>query len=417
MWRETRTAQCLETAAKALMVLAIFALPFPVSLHTIPAALALVCWFASGDLGAKLRRPIESPVGIGALVLLALLALGMAYSSADAGESWAVFRKYAKLLYIPVMISMFHEPLWRRRALAAFGASLGLVLVLSYGKLLGAVPADWIYPNYVIAKTHILHSLLMALLLYLLLSWALRYPRWRWWCVVGMVAVAYNLFFMIPGRVGYVLFPVLLMVLLFERWRWRGLAGALGVGTALLLLVIGVSPVVQERIATSTKEITLFEQAQARGGHVSDGNSLGLRLEHYYNTLRLIARHPVLGAGTGSWQREYRALVDDERAVVLSNTHNDYLMWAAQLGVVGLAIYVVFLFSQWRLSFRLDDESRVWAQGIVTMIVVAGAFNSSLLYSHEGKVYVALAGVLFAGLRRGAKAAGELNRPEPREVP
>jgi hypothetical protein len=62
--------------------------------------------------------------------------------------------------------------------------------------------------------------------------------------------------------------------------------------------------------------------------------------------------------------------------------------------------YLLMLFRQWRATAALTTDWRVLAQGIVAMMAVAGLFNTSLLYTHEGKVYTVMAGVVFAGLPR-----------------
>src|SRR3970282_2079924 len=101
------------------------------------------------------------------------------YSSAGFEDVRAVLGKYDKLLYIPVVISILDKTAWRTRAYASFVASMGFVLLLSYAKWFDFLPPHAFSDDYVIAKTHILHGVLMALLLYLLLNWALRNSRLR----------------------------------------------------------------------------------------------------------------------------------------------------------------------------------------------------------------------------------------------
>jgi O-antigen ligase len=125
--------------------------------------------------------------------------------------------------------------------------------------------------------------------------------------------------------------------------------------------------------------------------------------------LTLIARHPVFGGGTGSWKKEYAELVSGSETTLLSDAHNEYLMIATQLGLVGLVVYLLMLFRQWRATTALTPDWRALAQGIVAMMAVAGLFNTSLLYTHEGKVYTVMAGVVFAALprRRGTPSTPE----------
>ena len=390
---------------------AVFALPFPVALFSITMALAAIFWIASGDLRAKLHRALASPVAWGVLALLAWLALATVYSTAPVDDVRAVSGKYAKLLYIPVLISIFHESAWRERALIAFVASLGLVLGISYAKFAGALPEHWLAPGNVVAKTRILHSVLMAILIYVLTSWYLRYPHRRWWCAIGILAALGNLLFLVDGRTGYAVLIALVAVLLFTQWRWRGLAIAAAACVALGTLAYVFAPVFQQRVDQSLQEFTDY-RSHGAGATVADSTSVGLRLEHWANTWSLIQERPLLGSGTGSWRQEYRARVADPDAVLLLDAHNEYLMIWAQAGMVGLFLYLVMLATQWRMSLRLTDDDRMLAQGVVAMVLVVGLFNASLLYSHEGKVYVVMAGVAFAGLlkrSRGHTVSGEVS--------
>jgi O-antigen ligase len=399
-WRDTVWSQRIDATSKGLAVTSVFSLPFSTTLFAVASSLSVLAWLATGDWTGKLFRIWENPVARYAIVFFGLICLGGLYSSAGLEDIRAVLGKYNKLLYIPVVISILDKSVWRTRASVSFVASMVLVLLLSYAKLLGLLPTDAFAGEYSIAKTHILHGVLMAVLLYLLLSWALRYPRWRWPCVIGAVLTAYNLFFMISGRTGWVVFFVLMGVLCFQQWRWRGaLIASLSVAT-LVGALYATSGVFKERVHQAVSEIQGFYTAVDRDASLGSQSNVGLRLEHYLRTLTLIARHPVFGGGTGSWKKEYAELVAGREATMLSDAHNEYLMIATQLGLVGLMAYLLMLFRQWRATAALTTDWRVLAQGIVAMIAVAGLFNTSLLYTHEGKVYTVMAGVVFAGLPR-----------------
>jgi O-antigen ligase len=399
-WRDTVWSRRIDATGKGLAVISIFSLPFSTTLFAVASSLSVLAWLATGDWAGKLFRIWENPVARYAIVFFGLLCLGGLYSSAGFEDVRAVLGKYSKLLYIPVVISILDQTEWRTRAYASFVVSMGFVLLLSYAKLLGLLPPDAFAEDYSIAKTHILHGVLMALLLYLLLSWALRHPRWRWPCVLGAVLTAYNLFFMTSGRTGWVVFFVLVGALCLQQWRWRGALVASLLAVTLVGSLYATSAVFEERVHLAVNEIHEFSSSVDRKSNASAEGGVSLRLEHYLNTLTLIARHPVFGGGTGSWKKEYAELVSGRETIKLSDAHNEYLMIATQLGLAGLVVYLVMLIRQWRATAALTPDWRVLAQGIVAMMAVAGLFNTSLLYTHEGKVYTVMAGVVFAALPR-----------------
>ncbi len=411
-WSENAWARRADAASKACAVAGVFVLPFPVALFSVTMGLAVILWMVSGRCLEKLRCVLANPIVPWVLVMLGLLAAGALYSTGETEDIRAALSKYSKLFYIPILIAILHEPVWRGRALRGFFLSLVVVLVLSYGKLVGIVPGDWLATDFrfVIAKTKILHSMLMAILVYLSLDEFLKRNRWQWGYAVIAAAAAANLFFMVNGRIGYLLVIVLLLILFLQRGQWK----AVVIGTAAIAVAIPLlyftSATFRGRIEYSQLEWARYQEIREAGRHVQADNSIGIRLEHYANTAKLIRQHPLVGTGTGSWNREYRALVTSPEAVILLDTHSEYLMFWVQLGIFGLAFYLVILIVQWRASFRLDADARVLAQAVIAMIFVSGFFNSSLLYSHEGKVYVVMLGVAFAGLSgraRGAKTKEE----------
>jgi len=399
-WSENAWARRADAASKACAVAGVFVLPFPVALFSVTMGLAVILWIVSGRCLEKLRCALANPIVPWVLVMLGLLAAGALYSTGDTKDILAALSKYSKLLYIPILIAILHEPVWRGRALRGFFLSLVVVLVLSYGKLVGIVPGDWLAIDFrfVIAKTKILHSMLMAILVYLSLNDFLKRDRWQWGYAALAAAAAANVFFMVNGRIGYLLIVLLLMILFLQRGQWKAVViGTAAIAVAIPLLYFA-SSTFRTRIEQSQVEWKGYLAARDAGQHVPNTNSIGIRLEHYANTLDIIRLHPLVGTGTGSWKNEYRSRVADPAVEILSDAHSDYLMVWAQLGIFGFAYYLGMLAMQWRASLWLDRDARTLAQAVIAMIIVSGLVNSSLLHSHEGKVYVVILGVAFAGL-------------------
>ena len=100
----------MDTAAKALLVAAAFALALPtawVSVFLIPLA---VCWLLSGRFPYKLQRIRGNPAAWLPIVLFALYAVGVLYSSATQAQALDYFAKYHKLLYVPIIVSFLDDP-------------------------------------------------------------------------------------------------------------------------------------------------------------------------------------------------------------------------------------------------------------------------------------------------------------------
>ncbi len=119
-----------------------------------------------------------------------------------------------------------------------------------------------------------------------------------------------------------------LAVLALLRWRarWTLLAVGLAVGVAAVLLLAAPGLV---------------------GLDVSDRESLddasSGRVELIDGGLRLAVLHPVLGAGSGSFEAEYRRLENGSSARATAASHTIPVTVAAEQGVIGLLVYFALL--------------------------------------------------------------------------
>jgi O-antigen ligase len=178
-------------------------------------------------------------------------------------------------------------------------------------------------------------------------------------------------------------------------------AGRRGVwlGCGLVLCGAGVaatlSPIVRARFDQTVGQFRdqFGEQRQ---------RSIDPRLEFYRHTLTLIARHPVMGTGTGSFEPEYRALAQQHGLPSVSEPHNEYLLLTVQLGLAGGLLFGLLLWSQWRQSRQLPDWEASLVQGAVLTLAMGSLFNSLILSVTGGLFWSYLTGL--GGAARHANA-------------
>ncbi len=398
-------ARTMDNAAKTMAVFAAVALLLPAAWVNISLALFLLFWMAGGNWREKLARVRANALTPWVLALFALFAVGLTYTSASRELALEIFGKYAKLLYIPLLFSVFYESAWQRRAYYAFLAVMIVMLLLSYGQLLGWVPLGPPGQDYTLFKGRIAFGLFLAFTAYLLVHHLRTQPRLRWLWALLLGLALYNLLFMNEGRTGYAAFFGLLLLFACQLWRWRGLviavvAAALLGGGAFL-----ASPVFKARVVEVADNIQQFEVGEA-------DTSVGLRLQFYQNTLRLIATHPFLGGGTGSFIPEYAQLAEVQHVRPTDNPHNEYLLVTTQLGLAGLALLLALGYKLWVHSRRLAAHYRHAAQGLLVTMGVGSLFNSMLMDFSEGHFFVYFCALLYAGLARPA-ALPDLAVPTP----
>jgi O-antigen ligase len=377
-------------------------IPISTALDNVLFALILIAWLGSGGVREKLAAIRDNPAALAALAFLGLLLLGVAWGPGSMREGWYYVNKHKELLLVAALGPFVLSDRSKRLALDAFLAAMALTLVVSSAIWLGLLlPVDPQFGrdlgNPTAFKLHITHGVLMALASFLAADRALRaaLPVWRIAYAVAAVLAASNVF-MVQGRTGYLVCGVLWLYLCAAHWRWRGLAvatvaGALGLAVAY----VADAPL----ISRST-----FAAAELRAwnaGRVNPESSAGVRMNYYKTTAAIIRDHPLLGVGTGGFVVAYREKIRGTKLPEANNPHSQYLLTAAQLGVVGLLALVGMFAVMWWQAGRLDPPWRAAARGLVLIISVGCLLNSFLIDHTEGMLFAWMTGVLFAApLRR-----------------
>ena len=117
-----------------------------------------------------------------------------------------------------------------------------------------------------------------------------------------------------------------------------------------------------------------------RGGLPAyEASSVGYRVEFWTKAMAIVARSPIIGHGTGSTREMYQQAAGRKglAAAVTDNPHNQTLIIAIPLGLLGTAL----LFAVWIAHLRLFRPAGLagWiGLGVVVQNMVAGLFNVSL---------------------------------------
>jgi O-antigen ligase len=355
-------------------------------------------WLCTGDWTGKLRRVRDSSVALSALVLIGMLALGTLWGMGGIEDRAVAFKKYSELLFVPLLISMGISAETKNRALMAFCASVAVTLILSLCLAAGLLPVMGLVKGvqgnpFCPFKKHTTHNVLMAFgsMLFAVQAWRAQECRWRWiWGGLAVLAAA-NVVLMVQGRTGYVVIAALGMALLYRAYRWKGIPVAIGLVAGIGAGAYGVSPVFQQGAELVVEG---FQQWSPEKRAV---DPVGERVEFYYHTLDIIRAHPIVGVGTGGFSEAYAEQVRGTQFPVTRHPHNQYLLIAAQLGVVGLVLMLWLFAQQWRSSFTLENHVHGFLiRGLVLTIAVGCLFNTFLI-DHTEKLWFAwLSGLLFS---------------------
>ncbi|MDH5668422.1 MAG: O-antigen ligase family protein [Nitrospira sp.] len=364
-----------------------FSLPISTSLDGILLVITVIAWAISGAY-----RDLSRLVRGNRLILLlpglfVVIALGMVHGMVPFGVRAKYLWKHDDLLLPLVFVPLLADVTVRERALWAFGAGMTLTLLISLCLATGLIPkSSWFHgetANATVFKLQITHNILMAVtaLLFAEVAVGCRVSWQRY--VLGLLAfgAVIDVFMLVQGRTGQIVLGLLILLWCERRLGWRGVTAGVVVVAALLVMSFSLSPVFQKRV-----EKTVTEIQQSKVDVVApEASSVGLRLEWYKNTARLVTTHPLVGVGTGSFAEAYREMVTEPNAVKPAHPHNQYLLTASDLGIGGVGVLLgVFGWLWWWFRSECGHLYSQLGQGVVITMAVGCVFNSFLIDHTEG---------------------------------
>jgi O-antigen ligase len=380
-------------------------------LTNIFAGLTLVFWVFSGcKPGQNWRIDLQNPAVSGALLLLGWMLLSLLWSHATLQQTFIGIWKYRKLAFVPLMVFLFADAKWRNAATKAW---LGAAIVLMLYALIHILPDPigdghmGVHPALPLSTySYISLGFVLIPALTVGLAWMMRGRAWIDKSLGALVALLTVAFVVLAqqGRTTYVTLTALLIFFILtqlkSRKRWLAMA-------VLLMAAVSVglfSSTAQKRFS----EVVIDSQAALRTDTIA---SSGLRIGFWRTTLDIAKHNPILGTGMGTWADEYRKYVvstpnTPKIAASGGNPHQEYLLMAAQLGFVGLALFVTWLGRCMFASQNLQRNERIAAQSLLVAFMVGCFFNSTLFDSATGHFFCIGLGILFAGHKTEAKKHG-----------
>jgi O-antigen ligase len=384
------------------LVLTGFLIPVTTAGVSISTVLIFLFWLMGGRFQEKWERIRRNPIALLCLILYGLMAIGIFYSTASWDEGYHMWIKFRKLLLAPILMTLLETEVWRKRAFFALMGGIVLTLILSYFLALGWWEGGKAYRLYSAAgvpmrdffvfKGHITQNFFMAFFAYCCWTGALLIEDRRWKIALGVIAAfaVVNVFFLVEGRIGYLILLALLgltMVRYFaKQLLWAGLAVMLLVGGVFML-----SDNFQSRTLAIWDEIEQYQKQDTV-------TATGLRLEWYRNSMHLIAEHPFFGTGTASVKPEMDKMTVGREGFATTNPHNEYLNLWIQLGFLGTGLFIAMLYWQWRLSASLPPLAEQLARGFVLAFAMGCLLNSFVMDFTEGHFFAYLSAVFFSGI-------------------
>jgi O-antigen ligase len=388
-----------QRLSQIFAVMTAFVLPLSTAALMIFFSATVLCCLLAGNWYEKYLILRYNPMALMFIIFFALFLIGLSYTTVPRPLALHTLTKYSKFLLGFFLFSTFRDEKTATYAFFAFLLAASLTLLFSFLKFFG----HWdllhrFASDSGVFKDHIFTGFLFAFTSYCFALFAFSIKNaWRWLFVVLFLLAAYNVLFINLGRSGYVVLFSLLLLLAGQQFAWKGLLAGLLISIFLCGSLLFLPANFKERFNLAQNEITEYK-------HGSFDTSVGLRLEFYHNSLKLLKKHPWIGTGTGSFAQDYLMLAQDKQFAT-KNPHNEYLNIAVQFGLLGFVILLgMFIVHAWT-SFRLQGLRQYFAQAVLVSIAVGSLFNSWLMDVTQGCFYVIFTALLFASLSHKSEEA------------
>lgn len=384
-------------------VLAFLAFALPLSSSGLGVAIGLM--IATFSVGFKEYKPyilkvLSQPVTISAFFFLLWIGLACLWSPAPEVEQLIAIKKYAKLLCLPLFIVAFANSVSREWALRAFLSAMVLCTILVFVQWIGRFNFGHYTAVGSLFRNYIMLGHMTALASYL--------TAWRAIDALQQVVSSRNLFtnsaafwiyatlfvlfsveilFLSEGRTGYVLYFGLLMLLMLQRFNLKQCL----LGAALLIFFAVSAFYISQSFRVGVE--ALVDEVQQYQAGIED-SSIGDRFQFQVFSKKLFLEKPWIGHGTASlaYFFEVENPVPNWDQAKLREPHNQYWLVAAELGVVGLILFGLFL-SYLAYAILSLPTMKPLAFAVLASFLVGNMTDSLLYYSGTGYLFLMMMGL------------------------
>ncbi len=197
----------------------------------------------------------------------------------------------------------------------------------------------------------------------------------------------------------------------YTRGRARILLLSILTSCFVVMVLIGVTDnPISQRVGHAVAEVQTY-----KSNDPSAGTSLGMRLELFRLSEKIIREHPILGIGTDDFRGKIAQFVQEGKALpymtTLKHTHNDFVDKAVKTGLISaiammlcLCLYP-FIFFLKRIRHPHQDVRYYALMGSLLVIAwVEFGMTNIFLTTNQGAIYylVSLA-IFWTGIRRVEK--------------
>ncbi len=321
------------------------------------------------------------------LLIYISLVLSFFYTTGNDFEIMDSLKKYIKFLYIPIIIYYTSTYNNENLIISYFIKGSFLILCFSYLKYFGILDFKAIYDfldyaNIATIKSKIVfdatgvfqnyltQGIIFSFLSFISFIFAKKNNNFFLYFVSAFSFI--NVLFLNNSRTAFILVFLLLLIIFLKYVKINKLI--VFIGAVSIFLIIGLTHIGDnffERVVRINHDIELMSNDNFN-------SSVGKRYLWLQSGIDNIKNKPIFGYGVGSYKTkiiDYISLNSvniDASLIVTNNPHSEFISISTQLGLFGLALFIIFLISLYK-----ETDSNFLAYGIFSTVAISSLFNSA----------------------------------------
>jgi O-antigen ligase len=381
-------------SCRYLAIVTAIAAPASTAVTSITCAAVLLTWIGSGRIWHSLKRSASQPAGKMLLLFFAWLIIGCFYADTTFDEKISTLSSWKKLFFTFVLLGLFYQGEWKKRFVDYYLAAMSVAAVIAIVIWLAGVEVRLGREVGIFMTNHSSQSLafVVAALCCIFLLKEAQSQQKRLLLIALLILFLFNVFFISPSRSGYLALPVAAVFAFVNLCGYRKIPHIIGATALILFLLVMTSSTLQQRIKLGWEEKMSYQTSE-------NVTSIGTRVIFAQNTFQLIQQEPLFGYGTSSFKNVYSthaaARYHDWRGEPTSDPHNQYLFVWLENGLIGLLIFLAYIYTAVRQGATLQPYGAIGASVLVAFAAVS-FFNSNFKTFPEGHLLAFFAGCLLA---------------------
>ncbi len=386
-----------DTLPQTILSVLPLTLFFPVGIINAGVLLFLLSLLFAGDYRTKWLTAKSNPLFWPVLVMFIVTCLSALIVGRPQSGFWNGFAHYQVYIFLLFFVSVGAGD-WQRRAVTVFFIGAICAATLYYLNLLKVLPEITPFNSYVAYAGN--KSISLGVMLAIAAAWMLYEitvlpdRRWLWVRIIAFLYVVIALLLLTKTRTASLIFVLLCGFIFLKHFSFSRRGGLWLLGFLLLLGVAWQSASdLRTRMIGTIKDISTF----AQGKKVSEE---GNRLEILSITSEIIAERPLLGHGIATWAPLYEVRAQGLSSAGMVTPHNDYLLYAAEIGLIGLAVLLWTWGVQLAVAWKIGGDHGMLLGMLGVAVIVGGMFNAILRDLVFGMPFMILLAIPLAGVVR-----------------